>query len=1347
MHTSLFSCAQKSANSKKWRSRILSRKLLFALMLQTGWMHADPLLAQVPQDAFNYTRISAFTYDPDTGLLLSETVEPGNPDLCVSTTYTYDRYGNKRSTQTSNCAGASGPALFAIRTSVVAWDAIPTSALAAPGLPASLQVTSHPAGYFPSSLSNALNQSENRITDPRFGKTVALTGPNGLTTTWQTDGYGRTVQEIRADHTSTVTYYCFIVGRINDLSSNSANCPSPALDEIPAEAVSFIHTEGHDAVDLKNGPFSRTYVDRAGRKLRTATEAFDGNTQPGGTSRLIVQDTDYNISGVAQLSTQPYFLDTLSSTATSGGGYGLSTTSYDALGRPVAIYHSDPQGSQSAVTFGNRGSSQAALTRISYNGLMTTITNDQGQSHVEEKNIGGQLIRITDALGGQLVHQYDAFGNLLVTKDALQNRITVSYDLRGRKLSMNDPDKGRWTYVYNALGELVQEQSPKHQQLSTNTSYDLLGRMTQRVEPEYVSRWYYDTYANGTSCAMGIGKLCESSTSAGLNRKTVYDSVGRAIHFLTRIDTGPAFASSVSYDNVNGRISSQTYPTGLTVNYAYTGKGYLQTLSLGSEAEIKPLPAAVGSTVGATTVMPAGSLLWQAQAQNAWGQIEQQAYGNNVFSQTGFDAITGRLINHSAGYGGSSTVTNLSYAWDSLNHLVGRTDANGDGSTGAVTDSMIYDSLGRLQSYTVASPSIADLHRTVRLQYNALGSILFKSDVGIYSYPDPGTARPHALQSVSGNFNSTYAYDDNGNLTESSGSNYIRTSYTTFNLPGSQTGIKGSSGTYEWQYDENHQRIKETRVNASGTTNVWMLHPDNAGGLSFESEDTGREIFNRHFVSVGGNSIAMLVSTGALPVLAEHQTTPNQINTIGLIKVEYWHKDHLGSLIATTDHTGAVTARYSYDPFGKRRKSGGNVDMNGLLTFGWSLTTDNGSRRGYTGHEHLDDLGLVHMNGRIYDPVLGVFLQGDPVIQDPTNLQNYNRYGYCYNNPMSCTDPSGFCFMGCFWQPKHWGSVGRTLVAAVAAYFTYGYAAEFFAFGAELGSTATAISASATSGFVAGAITSGNAKGAVQGAFSAATFAGVGEYLNGNGIFSGTSAPGEWSVQGVALHGVVGCVASVSAGAKCGPGFLSAAFSQAALPFKGNDPIGGTISSAVIGGTASVLGGGKFANGAQTASFGYLFNYCMHDGHCTTTLEKTLWDWMPGYKIGTCISVGNCTATDWTGAVGETVLAISTVGSGSVVSGAFKGAVLAEELVVTDVSTVLLNAEGRGGVSGAERFFDALPRTGNVTVTETPLGIVRSMELEGGGTASMRPFSKTNPAGATVQIDVPGARKVKIRYD
>ena len=51
-----------------------------------------------------------------------------------------------------------------------------------------------------------------------------------------------------------------------------------------------------------------------------------------------------------------------------------------------------------------------------------------------------------------------------------------------------------------------------------------------------------------------------------------------------------------------------------------------------------------------------------------------------------------------------------------------------------------------------------------------------------------------------------------------------------------------------------------------------------------------------------------------------------------------------------------------------------------------------GMARGFTGHEHLDSVSLIHMNGRVYDPVLGRFLSADPTVQFPDSTQGLNRY-------------------------------------------------------------------------------------------------------------------------------------------------------------------------------------------------------------------------------------------------------------------------------------------------------------------------------------------------------------------
>ena len=58
-------------------------------------------------------------------------------------------------------------------------------------------------------------------------------------------------------------------------------------------------------------------------------------------------------------------------------------------------------------------------------------------------------------------------------------------------------------------------------------------------------------------------------------------------------------------------------------------------------------------------------------------------------------------------------------------------------------------------------------------------------------------------------------------------------------------------------------------------------------------------------------------------------------------------------------------------------------------------------------HEHLDEFGLINMNGRVYDPKLACFLSPDPVISDAGNWLDYNRYSYAWGNPLKYCDPTG----------------------------------------------------------------------------------------------------------------------------------------------------------------------------------------------------------------------------------------------------------------------------------------------------------------------------------------------------
>ena len=112
-------------------------------------------------------------------------------------------------------------------------------------------------------------------------------------------------------------------------------------------------------------------------------------------------------------------------------------------------------------------------------------------------------------------------------------------------------------------------------------------------------------------------------------------------------------------------------------------------------------------------------------------------------------------------------------------------------------------------------------------------------------------------------------------------------------------------------------------------------------------------------------------------------------------------RDYLGNIthIATSD--GTLVEENSYDPWGRLR----NPETKEIYSLGTEPELMLG--RGYTGHEHLTWFGLINMNARLYDPVLGRFLSPDPFVQMPDFTQSFNRYSYCLNNPLVYVDENG----------------------------------------------------------------------------------------------------------------------------------------------------------------------------------------------------------------------------------------------------------------------------------------------------------------------------------------------------
>ena len=148
---------------------------------------------------------------------------------------------------------------------------------------------------------------------------------------------------------------------------------------------------------------------------------------------------------------------------------------------------------------------------------------------------------------------------------------------------------------------------------------------------------------------------------------------------------------------------------------------------------------------------------------------------------------------------------------------------------------------------------------------------------------------------------------------------------------------------------------------------------------------------------------------------------------------KFLHKDYLGSILAITDEAGNALEQRHFDAWGNftHVKIGtGNIITDQLTINNLQLIID----RGYTSHEHFTEVGLIHMNGRLYDPLLRRFLNADENIQDPYNTQNYNKYGYVMNNPLMYNDPSGEFFFAFLATWVFWKAVIIGAAVGLASY-------------------------------------------------------------------------------------------------------------------------------------------------------------------------------------------------------------------------------------------------------------------------------------------------------------------------
>jgi YD repeat-containing protein len=496
-------------------------------------------------------------------------VEPGaaDPTLTLETDYGHDVFGNVTRVTTIGCTYA--PPNYACpenKTTRVTSKAYDNN------------------GEFLIRVTNNLGEQETWDYSSQqslgFGVPISHTGPNGLTTKWAYDAFGRVIEEddpanyvaagatVAAWTVRRTTYqYCAVVDPQHgdtSCSDDPANAPISTTFSVDSS------TYGTDNL-TKIAPDTRTYYDMLSREAYGDVQGFNGCRAR--------QQTQYDAKGRVSKVSRPYF--------TAEGGctpdtpvwtvnyYNFSGQPEDALGRIRKVVRPD-----------------TSYTAITPSGLTTTVLvhvvgpNGSGnQNTTTTKNPQGQIGSVTDDSGSTTSYTYDAFDNLtlLQAKDSggvLLSSTQNSYDLRGRKKTAIDPDAGTWTYAYDSFGELYQQTDAKGQ--TTGMTYDGLGRVIARYESDMTGTWTYGVTSNQSMYPNSIDKIVQASCSGtacatGYNKIYQYDVDGRPAR--TQIGMGGILSQpwydTIAYDTLSGKVSTVAAFSGFTTRRIYNTYGYL----------------------------------------------------------------------------------------------------------------------------------------------------------------------------------------------------------------------------------------------------------------------------------------------------------------------------------------------------------------------------------------------------------------------------------------------------------------------------------------------------------------------------------------------------------------------------------------------------------------------------------------------------------------------------------------------------------------------------------------------------------------------------------------------------
>ncbi len=321
-----------------------------------------------------------------------------------------------------------------------------------------------------------------------------------------------------------------------------------------------------------------------------------------------------------------------------------------------------------------------------------------------------------------------------------------------------------------------------------------------------------------------------------------------------------------------------------------------------------------------------------------------------------------------------------------ISNLKSRTEKSGNKN---LTENFTFDEINRLSSSQVVGRTKQNYH------YDAFGNTTFKTGVGDYKYGSGcvNGAGPHAVCGITnGTTTEHFAYDNNGNMLTHRVNGVVDRQfvYSSFDKP---TRITKGDHTTEFEYGSNRSRYKRTDTSNGETTTTLYI-----GSVEILNKPDGNREIRRYI-------------NGTVLVTQDYNRDSNGDYQFARAVKRNILTDHLGSTDVITDVNGQIVQEQSFDAWGARRATSDGVRLDDIALVSLADVNNEFTTKGFTGHEAVDQVGVIHMNGRIYDARIGRFLQADPQIDGVTHTQGFNRYAYGKNNPLNGTDPSGYGFL------------------------------------------------------------------------------------------------------------------------------------------------------------------------------------------------------------------------------------------------------------------------------------------------------------------------------------------------